>query len=579
MPPRGRVLRLAKSAVPVCLGALVIAALVAWSISIPGPSNSGHSKVVLASAPVAATGPAAGYGLVASDGGVFTYGGAAFHGSAGSAHLNAPIVDMAATPDGGGYWLVASDGGVFSYGDAVFHGSGGGLRLNAPIVDMAATPDGGGYWLVASDGGVFTYGDAVFHGSGGGLRLNAPIVDMAATPDGGGYWLVASDGGVFSYGDAVFHGSAGSLHLNEPVAGMAATPDGGGYRLVASDGGVFTYGDAVFDGSAGGQHLNAPIVDMAAAPDGGGYWLVASDGGVFSYGDAVFRGSIGATHLNAPIVAMARLASTQAPSLPAGTSPPASTAQAPAPAGVACVTSSPTGSCPFPDPQPEFTGTVPNSTPEVDVNMWNPIAGASVMLSASSPSLFTAVANMPAGNTAVVSYTNSWAKDYVGTVDSYSQITQTTSETMPHNAQTSAWAMDDNWFNNWADEVMIQYDFTGNADCDASTVVATNVSFGGTNGVPVQQWHLCDFTSPGDSGHTLDWKLGATEGTGRQSEPGGKIDILAMTKWLESHTDSSGSTYLPASSTWTGLSSGWEICTTGGQPETFTMNNFTVDAS
>ncbi len=556
MPLRGRVPRLAKLAVPVSLGVLVIAVLSAWSLSNPGP-NPGPSKVALASEPVVATGTAAaGYGLVASDGGVFTYGGAVFSGSAGSLRLNAPVVDMAATPDGGGYWLVASDGGVFSYGDAVFHGSAGSLHLNAPVVGMAATPDGGGYWLVASDGGVFSYGDAVFHGSAGSLHLNAPVAGMAATPDGGGYWLVASDGGVFSYGDAVFHGSAGSLHLNAPVAGMAATPGGGGYWLVASDGGVFSYGDAVFHGSAGSLHLNAPVAGMAATPGGGGYWLVASDGGVFSYGDAVFRGSAGAAHLNAPIIAMSRLASTQIPS------PPAGTAQSPAPTGRTCVTSSPTGSCPFPDPQPEFTGTVPNSTPEVDVNMWNPIQGASVMLSAGSPSVFSAVANMPSGNTAVVSYTNSWARDYTGTVDSYSQITANVAETMPHNAQTTGWSMFDLWFNNWANEVMVQYDFSNNADCDASTVVATGINIDG------QMWHLCDF-----GGGALALKLGATETAARQSEPGGTFDILAMVKWLEANG------HLPASSTWTALSVGWEICSTGGQPETFAMNNFTVTAS
>ena len=299
MPLRSTLLQLAQKAMPLGLSVLVIAALSAWSLSDPGPS-----EMVLTSAPATPTGTAAsGYWLVGADGGVFNFGDTEFHGSAGSLHLTASIVGMAATPDGGGYWLVASDGGVFSYGDAVFHGSTGGLRLNKPIVGMAATPDGGGYWIVASDGGVFSYGDAVFNGSTGGLRLNKPIVSMAATP-GGGYWLVASDGGVFTYGDAVFHGSAGSLHLNAPIVAMAATP-GGGYWLVASDGGVFTYGDAMFHGSTGGLRLNKPVVGMAATPDGGGYWLVASDGGVFNYGDASFEGSTGSLHLNAPVVAAA----------------------------------------------------------------------------------------------------------------------------------------------------------------------------------------------------------------------------------------------------------------------------------
>ena len=78
--------------------------------------------------------------------------------------------------DGAGYWLVGNDGGVFGYGDAHFFGSAGSLHLNAPIVGMAATPDGGGYWLVAADGGIFSYGDAGFFGSAGCLHLNAPIV-------------------------------------------------------------------------------------------------------------------------------------------------------------------------------------------------------------------------------------------------------------------------------------------------------------------------------------------------------------------------------------------------------------------
>ena len=50
------------------------------------------------------------------------------------------------SPDG--YWLVAADGGIFNYGnDAQFYGyfgSAGSVHLNQPIVGMAATPDGGG---------------------------------------------------------------------------------------------------------------------------------------------------------------------------------------------------------------------------------------------------------------------------------------------------------------------------------------------------------------------------------------------------------------------------------------------------
>ena len=245
-----------------------------------------------------------GYRFVAADGGIFDYGDATFWGSAGSLHLNAPVVGMAVTPSTNGYWMVASDGGIFNYGDARFFGSMGGRHLNKPIVGMAATPDGGGYWLVAADGGIFNFGDAGFRGSAGSLHLNRPIVGMAATPDGNGYWLVASDGGIFSYGDAAFHGSTGSLVLNSPVVGMAAGPGGNGYWLVAADGGIFDYGSAGFFGSAGSIRLNKPVVGVAPTSDGNGYWLVASDGGIFSYGDAPFFGSTGSIRLNQPIVGM-----------------------------------------------------------------------------------------------------------------------------------------------------------------------------------------------------------------------------------------------------------------------------------
>ena len=240
----------------------------------------------------------------------------------------------------------------------------------------------------------------------------------------------------------------------------------------------------------------------------------------------------------------------------------------------ACVTTAPSGGCQF-GTDPQITGA--SGDPYADQNVWSPIPGYTQSLSANSPGDFQVVANGPVGNSGVVAYPNAGA-DYSGVVDNYSQVTSSFTESMPHNAQTSAWAMYDNWYNNWNDEVMIQYDFTGNGDC---TAVAT-AQFGGSNGVPLQAWHLCDFTSPGDSGHTLDWKLGAGEGAQKQSESSGSIDIKAMTAWLENHTQpvaNGGGTYLPAASTFTAISDGWEICSTGGQNETFQVSSFSAQAS
>jgi hypothetical protein len=111
------------------------------------------------------------------------------------------------TKDGKGYYLIQADGGVFSHGDAAFHGSLGSAKLNAPIVDGALTVSGNGYYLVGADGGVFCFGDAKFFGSTGNVKLAQPIVELKVTPTGNGYWLVAADGGVFNFGDAGFYGS------------------------------------------------------------------------------------------------------------------------------------------------------------------------------------------------------------------------------------------------------------------------------------------------------------------------------------------------------------------------------------
>ena len=188
--------------------------------------------------------------------------------------------------------------------------------------------------------------------------------------------------------------------------------------------------------------------------------------------------------------------------------------------------------------------------------MWNPISGWSQTLHATNPGDWYVTANMPKGNTAVVSFPNVGQTYPETPLTNFSSVYSSFSEKMNATSGTSAWAAYDIWLNKWGNEVMIQHDFAGNGACPTKATA----TFGGSGGVPVQSWQLCQY------GSELIWKLNGG------SEQSGSVDVLAMLQWLESHG------YLPSSSTLTDISYGWEICSTGGQPETFTNSGFTLTA-
>jgi hypothetical protein len=228
-----------------------------------------------------------------------------------------------------------------------------------------------------------------------------------------------------------------------------------------------------------------------------------------------------------------------------------------------CVTSAAKGSC-GPYLYPAITPSNGHNT-SVGQDVWNTIPGWSQTLHATDPGNWYVTANMPAGNTAVVSFPNTgqsidWVNGAPPPLSSFTSIYSSFSENMNATSATNGEAGYDMWLNNWANEVMIQHDNRGSQG-DCGPVLAT-VTFGGSGGVPVQNWNLCKY------GTELIWQLPASA-----HEQTGSVDILAMLTWLVSHG------YLPQRSGLTDISYGFEICSTGGQPETFTVSRFSISAT
>lgn len=239
----------------------------------------------------------------------------------------------------------------------------------------------------------------------------------------------------------------------------------------------------------------------------------------------------------------------------------------PSPTGQ-CVTSAAQGKCGPYDSYPKITGTT--SSTYIGNNVWNPISGWQQTLSATDPGNWHVTADMPAGNTAIASYPSIGA-NYGQTTDvptplsDYASIYSSFTEDMHATSGTSAWAAYDVWVGQngcsscKASDVMIQHDFANNGACTA----VASATFGGSNGVPSQPWHLCQF------GSELVWKLGTNDNS-KISEQSGSVDILAMVNWLVTHG------YLPANTGLWSIGYGWEIASTGGQSETFTVSNFSL---
>jgi hypothetical protein len=206
--------------------------------------------------------------------------------------------------------------------------------------------------------------------------------------------------------------------------------------------------------------------------------------------------------------------------------------------------------------------------------MWAPQSGTTQTLTATGPGSWSVVANSkPVGYTGVQTYPDT-QQIYTTTgnapepLSGFSSIISSFTETMNTVSSTDAEAAYDIWLGqntstNYANEVMIWNDQANRGTCGGATVKA-NATFGGSNGVPEQNWTLCRNGSSANS--ELIWYL--TSG----NEQSGSVDILSMLTWLESHG------YLPAGSGLNQIDYGFEICSTNG-PETFSVSNFSIKSS
>jgi len=165
------------------------------------------------------------------------------------------------------------------------------------------------------------------------------------------------------------------------------------------------------------------------------------------------------------------------------------------------------------------------------------------------------VSTQRAGNTAVLTapsvqipYNNS--NGYP--LSDFSSLSSSYAENMHAVAGTDAEAMYDIWLNGLKKEVMFWVDNHGQTP--AGSVVATTTFSGAT-------WDL--------------WKTGggywAFVRKGNASS--GTVDLLAGLHYLQSRGDLTGTDKL-----WQ-VNFGWEICSTAGAPETFTVSNYSVSSS
>ncbi len=240
--------------------------------------------------------------------------------------------------------------------------------------------------------------------------------------------------------------------------------------------------------------------------------------------------------------------------------------------GSVCTQTSTNGTCPvggaYDVPQ-EITESNGYNT-YVTQDVWDPPSGSwSQTLYSTNPGDWYVLVNFPTDNTgAIHSYPDTNQLYNSETVGSFSALYSSFSESAPSSSPTVGDYGYDIWSNNGL-EVMIQHQVAGEGPCqNYMTLLASNLSFGGTNGVPVKTWNLCK----NGSSNTSELVYQPTNSGGSYfGFSSGSVDIEAMLEYLINNgIEWSSSTGLGA------IDYGFEISTTGGTSLTFAVNSFTL---
>jgi hypothetical protein len=180
-------------------------------------------------------------------------------------------------------------------------------------------------------------------------------------------------------------------------------------------------------------------------------------------------------------------------------------------------------------------------------------------LTAYNPSQWSVRSNQAAGNTAVLTYPDVMQlvqrKDgNARALRTFSSIRSYFAERMPHNSGTDAEAGYDLWLANTrgSNEVMIWVDNVNRGTGGARRL--THHTFVGV------RYALLQYGGPGGE---LIWSR-------HRNAHKGTVHILAMLRWLVHHRYESTTTALGQ------VDFGWEICSTGGNAESFKVSGYTL---